>query len=327
MGVKGRKQLDDAREALRYLCDPVPPPRDHEQYFRYFCGDANDPNALANTEPLRVAFYKATATFLRAYSGVADDLTKAGYSDAEIAALRAEVDFYAEIRSNIKKHSGEELDIKPYEAGMRQLFDMYVQADLATNLGNLSSLSLIELIVQTGIHDAIARMLNAKGKLSRNAVASAIINNIRKTIIRNQLADPRFYAQMSALLDDLIQQSRADAASYEVFLRRAEELARRLTQGNTGGHPSALNGHPGAIVLFNNLATITATTFQCPADEDAKASLALELNQAMEQKAPAGWRGDDTREKQVLNALFPIMSKDREATKAIFEIIKNQPGY
>ena len=47
----------------------------------------------------------------------------------------------------------------------------------------------------------------------------------------------------------------------------------------------------------------------------------------MREKAPAGWKGDDVREKQVLNALFPIMSRDRVATLAIFEIIKSQPGY
>jgi type I restriction enzyme R subunit len=47
----------------------------------------------------------------------------------------------------------------------------------------------------------------------------------------------------------------------------------------------------------------------------------------MREKAPAGWKGDDTREKQVLNALFPVMSRDRQATQAVFEIIKNQPGY
>jgi type I restriction enzyme R subunit len=88
-----------------------------------------------------------------------------------------------------------------------------------------------------------------------------------------------------------------------------------------------LNGVPAAIVLFNNLSHIPATTFQCPADDDGKATLALELDRTMREHAPAGWRGDDTREKQVLNALFPVMSRDRQATQAIFEIIKNQPGY
>ena len=47
----------------------------------------------------------------------------------------------------------------------------------------------------------------------------------------------------------------------------------------------------------------------------------------MRESAPAGWKGDNTREKQVLNALFPIMNRDREATRAVFEIIKRQPGY
>jgi type I restriction enzyme R subunit len=105
-------------------------------------------------------------------------------------------------------------------------------------------------------------------------------------------------------------------------------------------------------VLFNNLATVSTSStvlpedaatsatapaivadqspslgFQCPTNDEEKAQLALSLDRAMREKAPAGWKGDDTRENQVLNALFPIMSRDREATRAIFEIIKHQPGY
>jgi type I restriction enzyme, R subunit len=325
--VEGKKQLDAAREALHYLCDPVPPPREMEQYLHHFCGDASNPNALTETEPLRVSFYKAVAILVRAYADVAQNLAEAGYSDAEVAALHRDVQFYSDTRSAIKKHSGEELDIKPYEADMRHLLNTYVQADPAADLGNLSSLSLTELIVETGIHDAIARKLNEKGKLSRNAIAEGIINNVRKTIIRNQLTDPRFYAEMSKLLDDLIKQSRTDTVAYEAFLKRAEELVKRMAQKDTDGHPAMLNGYPGAIVLFNNLANIPASIFQCPADEDGKAMLALQLDLAMRENAPAGWKGDDTREKQVLNALFPIMSRDRQATQAIFEIVKNQPGY
>ena len=93
-----------------------------------------------------------------------------------------------------------------------------------------------------------------------------------------------------------------------------------------GSYPSALHGHALAVVLFNNLATISVSTFHCPGDTDEKADLALEIERAIHEKAPAGWKGDDTREKQVLNALFPILGRDREATRAVFEIIKNQPN-
>jgi type I restriction enzyme R subunit len=325
---EGKKQLDAAREALRYLCEPVLLPREMEQFLHYFCGDAANPLALTETEPLRITFYKSVATFVRAYADIAQDLTEAGYSDDEAAALQTEVEFYGDTRAAIKKHSGEELDIKPYEADMRRLLNTYVQADPAADVGNLNSLSLTELIIETGIHDAIAHKLNEKGKLSNNAISEGIINNVRKTIIRDQLTDPRFYAEMSKLLDDLIKQSRTDAAEYEAFLKKAEELVKRMVRKDSGpGVPAILHGKPEAIVLFNNLASIAATAFQCPADDDAKAELALELDQAMREHAPAGWKGDETREKQVLNALFPLMERDRTATQAIFEIIKNQPGY
>ena len=136
---EGKKQLDAAREALRYLCEPVPLPREMEQFLHYFCGDAANPNALNETEPLRISFYKAVATFVRAYRRHRAESHRGGYSDAEAAALQKEVEFYSDIRAAIKKHSGEELDIKPYEADMRHLLNTYIQADPAADLGDLSS--------------------------------------------------------------------------------------------------------------------------------------------------------------------------------------------
>ena len=325
---EGKKKLDETREALRYLCEPVAPPREVEQFQRYFCGNAADPDALNDTEALRVSFYKAVATFVRSYAAIAQDLAPAGYSTADAAAIQQEVEFYSDVRSAIKKHSGEELDIKPYEADMRHLINTYIQADPAADLGALGEMSLTELIIETGIHDAIAKKLNAKGKLSHNAIAEGIINNVRKTIIRDQLTDPRFYDQMSKLLDDLIQQSRADTATYEEFLRRAEALVKRLAakQPDTG-IPASLHGKPEAIVLFNNLRSISATSFQCPEDDGERAELALNLDTTVRERAPAGWKGDHAREAQVLNALFPLLGRDRQATQALFDIIKNQPGY
>ncbi len=330
---EGRKQLDAAREALRYLCEPVPLPRELEQYLRYFCGDAANPQALSETEPLRISFYKAVATFVRAFADIAQDLEDAGYSPAEVEVIRREATFFGDTRSAMKKHSGEELDIKPYEADMRRLLNTYVQAEPAEELGNLQSLSLTEMIIKTGIHNAIARKLNEKGKLSNHAVAEAIINNVRKTIIREQLTDPRFYEEMSKLLVDLIKQSREDAAAYELFLKNAERLVQRIAEkGAIDGVPFELHGKPEAIAIFNNLPEIlaksTSGALQGGAQERQYCiDMTLRIDQAIRVQAPAGWKGDELRERQVLNALFPLLGRDREVTRAVFEIAKQQPGY
>jgi type I restriction enzyme R subunit len=184
------------------------------------------------------------------------------------------------------------------------------------------------LIVQTGIHDAIARKLNQAGKLSKKAIAEGIINNVRKAIIRNQLTDPRFYEQMSKLLDDLIDQARSASVAYDEFLRKAEEMVRKLASKQPQTPvPAVLHGHQEATVLFNNLDTIPATTFRYPTDEEYRAALALKVDKVVRERAPAGWKGDAPREAQVINAIYPLLDRDREATKALFEIIKNQPGY
>jgi type I restriction enzyme R subunit len=44
---------------------------------------------------------------------------------------------------------------------------------------------------------------------------------------------------MSKLLNDLIKPSRADTAAYEVFLKKAEELVKRMAQKTTGSHRGA----------------------------------------------------------------------------------------
>lgn len=325
--VEGKRQLDAAREALSYLCAPVAPPREVEQFIYYFCGSAANTNGLDETEALRVSFYKMAASFVRAFADLAQNLIEAGYSAAEAGRLQTEVQFYADLREAIKKYSGEELDIKPFEADMRHLLNTYIQADHADPMSTVDNFSLVELIVQTGVHDAIAKKLNAKGNLSKGAIAEGIINNVRKTIIREQLTDPKFYEGMSRLLEDLIKQSREDAAAYEEFLRKAEALVKQVAQKGPGTSPAALSGHREAIVLFNNLDSIPTTSFQCPTDEEAKVKLALDINLAMRGSAPASWRGDPAREAQVLNALFPLMGRDRVATAAIFEIIKNQQAY
>ena len=332
---EGRKKLELAREALKYLCEPVPPPREIEHYLHTFCGDADDPEALQDTEALRIAFYKQVATFVRAFSAIAQDLEEAGYSVAEVGELNNEVSFFSEVRAAIKRHSGEELDIKPYEADMRHLINTYIQADPAAPLGSVDNYSLLELIVETGIHDAIAKKLNQKGKLSKNAVAEGIINNVRQTIIREQLTDPRFYEQMSRLLNDLIAQWRSSTATYEEFLRKAEELVKQMSEGHgTEDIPPELMDRREALVIYNNLPDILAASGKGPKVEesapdyvDPRLQLTLEIDRAMREEAPAGWNGDAARESQVLNALFPIMGRNREATKAVFELIKNQVGY
>ena len=106
---------------------------------------------------------------------------------------------------------------------------------------------------------------------------------------------------MSKLLDDLIKQSRADAAAYEEFLRKAEALVKRLAAKQLDeGVPAALHGKREATVIYNNLPRILAAGSKAaepsPEDRDERVKLALEIDRVMRERAPAGWKGDQARE-------------------------------
>ncbi len=99
--------------------------------------------------------------------------------------------------------------------------------------------------------------------------------------------------------------------------------------------PAALHGKREATVIYNNLPqilTMRGTEVAGGAEPhaefgDERLRLALEIDRVMREWAPAGWKGDQAREAQVLNALFPLLDRNREATSALFELVKNQPGY
>jgi len=89
---------------------------------------------------------------------------------------------------------------------------------------------LLELIVKTGIADAIAQRLGRLGDNTR-AIAETIENNVRRKIIKESLNDPAFFETMSELLDEIIGLRRTKAIEYEEYLQRIADLARRVEVG------------------------------------------------------------------------------------------------
>src|SRR5437773_11283183 len=145
-------------------------------HTHYFCGNTERPADLEERDPQRAALYKATVALLRAYANIADELEPAGYDAADIARIKDRLKYYLNVREIVRKASGESLDLKAYEADMRHLIDTYIEADASRKISPFENMGLMELIVKTGIANAIATLGSLKG--NRNAVAETIENNL-----------------------------------------------------------------------------------------------------------------------------------------------------
>jgi type I restriction enzyme, R subunit len=312
---KGRERLDEALETIRALCEPVEPPKGTLEYQHYFCtANTGDSEALKNNEPKRVALYKAVTALVRAYANIANEMTEAGYTDAQARAIKAEAQHYEQVRQEVKLGAGENIDYKAFEADMRYLLDTYIRASESESLTTFAEQGLIQLIVERGAVAAIDKLPGGI-KNSPEAVAETIANNIRKLITDEQPINPKYYDKMSELLDALIELRRKQAVEYKEYLQQLSDLARKVLRPETGSsYPSTLET-AAQRALFDNL--------------DSNEELALRVDVAIRGIKKESWRGSKMKEREIRNAIrrtvdlaYPPVDVD-----IICDLVKHQNEY
>ncbi|MGG2972201.1 type I restriction endonuclease subunit R [Geobacillus stearothermophilus] len=308
---KARERLENALEAVRTLCEPVEPPKDTLAFIRYFgAEDTSDKNALLENEQKRLTFYKLTASLVRAYSNIANEMEKAGYTAEEAEAIRNEVEFYETRRKEVMLNAGDYIQLKAYEPAMRHLIDNYVSAEDSKKISAFEDISLVDLIVEKGIDAAIGDL--PKGiRNNKEAVAETIENNVRKLIVDEMVTNPKYYESMSILLKDLIKKRKAQVINYENYLKEIADLAKKVKKpGTSSRYPQSINT-PGKRALYDNL----------NGDED----LALKIHNAIQSNKPDNWRSTIIKKRVVKNIIREYL-QDEEVAEKIFDIVSNNQG-
>ncbi len=313
--TKGRERLDDTLEAIKALCEPVEPPKDTLMYIRYFCGDPQNPDEVKDTEPRRVALYKATISLIRAYASIADDLEEAGYTKAEIQEIKSDIKHFENVRKEIQLASGDYIDLKQYEPAMRYLIDSYIGAEESKILSAFDDLSLVELIVERG-EDAIGEMPESI-RANKEAMAETIENNLRRVIKEESPTNPMYYEKMSVLLDELIKLRKLETKWYEEYLQKIIELTNKIKKPQTTvDYPSSINSS-AKRALFDNLGK--------------NELLANELDEQIGTVKRDDWRGNRIKERELEIAIKKVLRKhciDEETEiQRVMDLIKNQRKY
>ena len=318
---KGKERLEDAHEKIKMLCEPVAPPRDTAAYVRFFCGDVSgDVKQLKAKEQKRINLYKLTAAFVRAYANLANEMHEAGYRDDTAQEIKAEVTHYENVRQEIKLASGDYIDLKVYEPDMRHLLDTYIQAEESETLSTFDDSPLVQLLVEDGA--AAIERLPEGIRRDEAAIAATIENNIRRLIVDKSEINPKYYGDMSQLLDALIQQRRQGALDYRAYLSGITNLtASMINQETQPYYPVSINTE-ALRALFDNLGDIP---------EDRREMGAIALDRAIREARTDDWRGHIFRERRIRNAIARVISDefgdDDLDIDAIFQLVKNQNDY
>ena len=318
---KGRERLEETREAVKALCEPVAPPRDSAAYIRYFCAEENgNLEQLKANEPKREKLYKFTAAFVRAYANLANEMTDAGYSEAQAHEIRDEVAHYNNVSQEIKLASGDYVDLKAYEPDMRHLIDTYIHAEASETLSTLGDIPLVQLIVENG---AEAMDLLPEGiRTNEAAIAATIENNLRRLIVDKSEVNPRYYEEISDLLDRIIRERRQGAMDYRAYLSEIEGLSGQIAEPeNQDYYPSIIDTNP-LRAFFDNLNDLP---------EDRRAAAAHAIDAAIRITKKDDWRGNTFKRRQVQNAIARVIQEEFSDydldVNALLELAVNQSDY
>jgi type I restriction enzyme R subunit len=305
-----KKRLNEALEKIALICEGVQPPKDTQHYIEYFCGNTEIQTDLEERSAKRTKFYQAVVSLVRSYGNIAGEMVEAGYTEKEAKDIEKEVEEYLRVREIVKIASGEKLDLKTYEADMQSLIDKYISAKDAVSVSEFGDMTLLDIVVNHGIIDAVNTM--PKGIRSSNkAIAETLSNNVRAKIIKDQLIDPRFYAQMSIVLDEIVKERKEGAIKYEEYLEKIKDLIEKIKQGTIEKTPDSINTS-ALKALYNNLGN--------------NEQMAIDLDAVIRDSKKADWRGNLPAENLIKKAMYVIIP-DIDSVNSLFEIVKEQQDY
>ena len=305
--AESKKNLDTAMEAVVAICEPVYP-QTEPNFIKYFCGNTENDQDIKNTEERRVALYKAVSKLVRSYAEVANEMLKVGYTAEQAQDIKQKVKFYTDLRDTIKRASRDWVDLKAYEGGMRQLMDMYLDANSSRKISDFENQTLSQLIEGLAEDEGTYKTADR-----RESAAETIENNVRRVIIQERQTNPKYYDKMSQLLDELIQQRREEAIAYEAYLQRIKELANNLSGEESDDYPEKVDSN-AKRALYDNL--------------DKDANLAIAVDAVILANKLDSWRNGALKERKLKLAVLGILPDQfKEEIDALMDIIKAQREY
>lgn len=298
-----KDRLFTALETVESICENVAPPKNDLAYIHYFCGNTENPEDLKATEYKRMALYKAIVEYIRAYANVKADFVLAEFTEAEIKRFNDKLEEYLNLREIIRIASGETIDLKAYEADMRFLIDTYIRAEESEVISPFENISLLDLL-ETNMEKTI-ESLPKEIRGNQEAVAEVIENNVRSKIVEEHLLDPKYFDQMSVLLQELIERRKQETISYQAYLKEMASLIRQVNQGKEEGLPKSLNTK-GKVALYHTL--------------DDNETLALVCEDAVQYAKQEGFRENLAKQKLVKKAIYDVV-EDIDKVEEIYKII------
>lgn len=314
---EAKSEMTGSFASLKELLAQVPDPKADTDHIEFFCGsDGASDEKTARRDTL----YALTASLTRSFSNCCDKLVSDyGYTEQQITQLRSDIDSYNRLKDMIKLASCDYIDLKAYEADMRYILDTYIRADDSRLVNKMGDMSLVELLVEGKTTTPADLVKDIPG--DETAKAEIIENNLKHEIVKKMSSNEVYYGKLSEMLEDVIEQRKIAAMSYEEYLRHVVELAKAILHPeDNDNYPEGIRDSAARRAIYDYL--------------ECNVVLTISVDGAIRITVTPDWHTDFRRGQKVRMAIYKTLldasieqKKAEEQRDGIFDIAKRQEEY
>ena len=256
--AKGREDLQSALDAIEGMDEYIAEPRKEDDYFDYYCYNSRNTVAEEQTAEInkntekRENFYNAAIKLARCYASLSSDMTHpdVGFTKEEADVIYRKVRHYDELRHAIMLRSGDFVDLRRFDAQMRDLLDRYVVANRSEKLGDFGEFSFLDIVTVNQETGDVTVDVDATNELGgANGVAETMAANVRRVINTKRESDPVQFKTLSARLNQLIEEMRQGKIEYQDYLKEIINIVRSY-KGDDKNDPRMKNADNAQMALY-----------------------------------------------------------------------------
>jgi type I restriction enzyme R subunit len=286
------QKLPQRHSDLWELFKTIANKRDEEAYER-----------LLADEALRDKFYERLSAFSRT---LAIALSSMKFLDDtpqdKIARYKADLRFFMNLRTAVRKRYAEVVDFKEYESRIQKLIDQHVGTGQVERITDL-----VDIFDADAFAEEVGKLGSAASK------ADTIAHRTKKTLDEHMREDPAFYRKFSEMLEEAIRAFREERLSDAEYLRRVSEIAERVRNRSGDDVPAELAHRKVAKAFFGVLQEVLAGRVEDGVDVRMMSTVAsLAIDEIVQQHRIVNWTHDTDVQNRMMGAIEDYLFELKE---------------
>ncbi len=291
------KDLEQTLTNLRNIITQLPQQRANLLDIFKTIANKQDEEAyeqLLADEKIRDDFYEQLAQFSKTLAiALSSEEFVTKTPEPEITSYQQDLKRFQNLKAAVKLRYSDSVDYRDIEPKIRKLLDTHLVAS-----------EVIQVVQPVNIFDELAFEEAIKNQKTTASQADFIASLTKRTITEKMDEDPAFYSKYSELLQQTINDYRAQRISEADYLNLAQEVRQAIATHQDREVPKAIDGDGDALAYWGLIEPFLATHISDPKTlEKISVDAALAILDIIQQNLIVDWVNNEEIKKDMMNAI------------------------